>query len=531
MSYTRIRAHEREDDDWFDTPELLRVGGYRIESTNSYIGIAINSTTSISSTHSRQLTSVSHNPNSIPASTSNGRGASARAISTLKFIPITQLSERDERCPICLDPLADHNTEGPNGTAFTYESQGLGMSRRSPNALQLPCGHVFGPICITKWLQKNHTCPSCRFELELGTIEQDHPTLHEPELDSFRIWMSSFPERQILSNTESLAIGRENNPSTQRDPLEYVHASGVSGHYPPANNLNGPAPGLVSHNLPLQQNYPTTSTLRFTMANPVDRDWRPIPQFAMTGRPARASRALDALESARNYPPPSSQRTSRNITSSYGPYDPNALPTFHPSYRFGDLSQSYPCTEAEQELRDRIQLVTNSIKECERQQRGDYGAANHLGEQSIDDPWADRPVDLDTTAEVGSWNDATNPHNTVNFWPNNQTEPELPSCGYRSRRNSTETSYEQAWGYGPKEDQLSATDSGSSDGYSTGGEGNSRPRTWSNSSSMHLLGHLNDDGYDAEDEYEAPAISKNRDNAKLLRILGCTSLPADIKNF
>lgn len=31
--------------------------------------------------------------------------------------------------------------------------------------LMLPCGHMFHDACCVNWLEKNNTCPVCRFEL------------------------------------------------------------------------------------------------------------------------------------------------------------------------------------------------------------------------------------------------------------------------------------------------------------------------------------------------------------------------------
>ena len=30
----------------------------------------------------------------------------------------------------------------------------------------MPCGHIYHPECLKPWLESNHTCPVCRFELE-----------------------------------------------------------------------------------------------------------------------------------------------------------------------------------------------------------------------------------------------------------------------------------------------------------------------------------------------------------------------------
>lgn len=31
----------------------------------------------------------------------------------------------------------------------------------------MPCGHIYHPDCLKPWLEKNNTCPVCRFELPL----------------------------------------------------------------------------------------------------------------------------------------------------------------------------------------------------------------------------------------------------------------------------------------------------------------------------------------------------------------------------
>ena len=38
------------------------------------------------------------------------------------------------------------------------------------NVFRLPCNHYFHIDCTKFWVNKNHNCPMCRFELTLGNI-------------------------------------------------------------------------------------------------------------------------------------------------------------------------------------------------------------------------------------------------------------------------------------------------------------------------------------------------------------------------
>ncbi|KAK7247069.1 hypothetical protein RIF29_41945 [Crotalaria pallida] len=51
-----------------------------------------------------------------------------------------------ERCSICLEEF--------NGGA---------------EVSSLPCKHVYHGECITKWLERNHTCPLCRYPMSMST--------------------------------------------------------------------------------------------------------------------------------------------------------------------------------------------------------------------------------------------------------------------------------------------------------------------------------------------------------------------------
>lgn len=72
--------------------------------------------------------------------------ASSRAMTNLPNVQVTAddlLEETNKECAICL------------------EEQEIGHT-----ACKLPCGHLFHRTCILSWLEKQCTCPTCRFELE-----------------------------------------------------------------------------------------------------------------------------------------------------------------------------------------------------------------------------------------------------------------------------------------------------------------------------------------------------------------------------
>ncbi|KAL5987752.1 hypothetical protein ACLOJK_035505 [Asimina triloba] len=71
-----------------------------------------------------------------------GRPASRRSIQSLRRCKYGRRYLGQSTCTICLDEFA------------------LGSS-----IVQMPCSHVFHDHCITRWLQRSHVCPLCRFAL------------------------------------------------------------------------------------------------------------------------------------------------------------------------------------------------------------------------------------------------------------------------------------------------------------------------------------------------------------------------------
>lgn len=92
---------------------------------------------------------------------SNGRNrkrrASEKAISELKHMRLIDLKEDDDCCIICMEPFVDIK-------ASTDEP-------KQENALQMPCGHIFGSHCLKLWLKDHSTCPTCRKEVDF--VEED----------------------------------------------------------------------------------------------------------------------------------------------------------------------------------------------------------------------------------------------------------------------------------------------------------------------------------------------------------------------
>ncbi|KAI9784160.1 MAG: hypothetical protein M1839_002665 [Geoglossum umbratile] len=103
--------------------------------------------------------------------------ATVKAISGLQDVPIDSLPVEDRTCSICMDPFGEK--EPINGTSET--------------PVKLPCGHVFGYICIKTWLKEHCTCPTCRRKLE-SEIVHNHSPPHQVR-ERIRVAHRLGPER------------------------------------------------------------------------------------------------------------------------------------------------------------------------------------------------------------------------------------------------------------------------------------------------------------------------------------------------
>ena len=75
-------------------------------------------------------------------------------IARLPIVPIESLPPDERECSICTLPY-----RSPLGIL-----QGL-IGGPSESPLQLPCGHIYGKACLTRWLANHTTCPHCRHQL------------------------------------------------------------------------------------------------------------------------------------------------------------------------------------------------------------------------------------------------------------------------------------------------------------------------------------------------------------------------------
>lgn len=118
----------------------------------------------------------------------NFRKASARAVRSLKRVPLDQVQQSDRECTICYEPLTewdgverrpqpeeqDDNQNNAN-EGETNQSGEESIDDHSP--VEMPCGHIFGMSCLRGWLKTAKSCPLCRRKVESrGEYLQIHDT-------------------------------------------------------------------------------------------------------------------------------------------------------------------------------------------------------------------------------------------------------------------------------------------------------------------------------------------------------------------
>jgi Ring finger domain len=60
-----------------------------------------------------------------------------------------------EECHICMDSLCRTSND------WSEEVENRILNR-------MPCGHLFHASCLKIWLREHHTCPTCRYEIQIS---------------------------------------------------------------------------------------------------------------------------------------------------------------------------------------------------------------------------------------------------------------------------------------------------------------------------------------------------------------------------
>lgn len=125
--------------------------------------------------------------------------ATQNALDKLRRVDVASLPESDRRCHICMQDyfVRKNGPRSPYVEDVKDEDEldgrvrswfGRGLIVQDVNVqpaevpkeegevpLEMPCGHVFGSICLKEWLYQSPTCPLCRVEVESYTEEPQLP--------------------------------------------------------------------------------------------------------------------------------------------------------------------------------------------------------------------------------------------------------------------------------------------------------------------------------------------------------------------
>jgi hypothetical protein len=125
--------------------------------------------------------------------------ASQKFIDGLPKVDVSSLDEDDRTCSICYDeygvvrPEAEEPAEDP---------------------VKMPCGHVFGKLCITTWLEEHCTCPACRHKLSKAD------TVYVSQMSNLRQLGLEATHRQQVERRELYVneMRRQQSSLNDRDP-------------------------------------------------------------------------------------------------------------------------------------------------------------------------------------------------------------------------------------------------------------------------------------------------------------------------
>ena len=130
-----------------------------------------------------------------------------------------------------LDQLPDISTKDlPNDTVCHICMDEFGSTEDPEPPVKLPCGHVIGRKCISRWLKTKNSCPLCRrvvLPQDKTCHREEYLALHREEYLALRRLQFSmqlrlsflelmYPRRNSLRRRETLEIRRRNNSLQSR---------------------------------------------------------------------------------------------------------------------------------------------------------------------------------------------------------------------------------------------------------------------------------------------------------------------------
>jgi hypothetical protein len=92
----------------------------------------------------------------------------------------------------------------------------------------LPCGHMFHSACVMKWLYRNCTCPTCRFELPTDDLEYEEE--RKPRMKKRLPAQEGGASTMILPDTiecipDDLEYEEERKPRIKEQPRRRLYGS------------------------------------------------------------------------------------------------------------------------------------------------------------------------------------------------------------------------------------------------------------------------------------------------------------------
>ncbi|EKM52006.1 uncharacterized protein PHACADRAFT_187378 [Phanerochaete carnosa HHB-10118-sp] len=200
-----------------------------------------------------------------------------------------QEGEESEGCAVCresfLDPTAYETTVAVQFTELPYPGSDDSSSIETPSILAFPCPgmHLFHSHCISPWLGRKTTCPTCRFDVDpdsltltfLRDIRQrsNHPLADKqwspPPRRSFKRWLER-EERKLggesVSDFESDVVEECANDFTddESDDLPPLDADQF------ATGNSASIPAMFQSNLPGAE--PPRDVASFYNIDPITRE-------------------------------------------------------------------------------------------------------------------------------------------------------------------------------------------------------------------------------------------------------------------